>query len=164
MQKSQLFWDHMTTCHLIMKMKSFVRLIEKSFQRKIFLAFKCNFNKPNLTPIDASCMLLYKGPSKTPDHFAWRLVQGKINNKFDHKGFLREYQQIIPKIYELRDHTGIRILEWSNDNLEHPVRKMDMQLQSEVKETQVEAQENDKKSERPQKESLKLNEDDHCQT
>ena len=123
----------------------------KSFQRKVYLALKCNFNKPNLTPIDASRMLLYKGLPKTPDHFAWRLVQGKIDNNFDHKGFLREYQQIIPKIYELRDRTGIRIVEWSNHNPEDPVRKMDMQLQSEVKKTQAEAQENDKKSERPQK-------------
>ena len=123
----------------------------KSFQRKVYLALKCNFNKPNLTPIDASRMLLYKGPPKTPDHFAWRLVQGKIDNNFDHKGFLREYQQIIPKIYELRDRTGIRIVEWSNHNPEDPVRKMDMQLQSEVKKTQAEAQENDKKSERPPK-------------
>ena len=123
----------------------------KSFQRKVYLALKCNFSKPNLTPTDASRMLLYKGPPKTPDHFAWRLVQGKIDNNFDHKGSLREYQQIIPKIYKLRDRTGIQILEWSNDNPEDPVRKMNMQLQSEVKKTQAEAQENDKKSERPQK-------------
>ena len=109
-------------------------------------------------------MLLYKGPPKTPEHFAWRLVQGKIDNNFNHKGFLREYQQIIPKIYELRDRTGTRIVEWSNDNPEDPVRKMDMQLQSEVKKTQAEAQENDKKSDRPQKESLKFNEDIHTYT
>ena len=60
----------------------------KSFQ--VYLALKCNFNKPSLAPIDASRMLLYKGPPITPDHFAWRLIQGKINNNFDHKGFLRE--------------------------------------------------------------------------
>ena len=70
--------------------------------------------------------------------------------------FFREYQQIIPKIYELRDRTGIRIVEWSNDNPEDPVRKMDMQLQSEVKETQAETQENYKKSERPQKRKFKI--------
>ena len=124
--------------------------------RFVYLALKCNFNKPNLTPTDASRMLLYKGPPKTPDPFAWRLVQGKIDNNFDHKGFLRDYQQIIPKIYKLRDRTGIRIVEWSNHNPEDPVRKMDMQLQSQVKKTQAEAQDNDKKSERPQKRKFKI--------
>ena len=70
----------------------------KSFQSKVYLALKCDFNKPDLAPIDAFCMLLYKGSPKTPEQFAWRLVQGKIDNNFDHKGFVREYQQIIPTL------------------------------------------------------------------
>ena len=44
------------------------QLNRRSFQRKVYLALKCNFNKPNLAPIDASRMLLYKGPPKTPEH------------------------------------------------------------------------------------------------
>ena len=60
----------------------------KSFQRKVYLALKCNFSKPDLGPIDASRMLLYKGPPKTPEQFSWKLVQGKIHNNFDQKRLL----------------------------------------------------------------------------
>ena len=145
-----------------MKMNSFVHLIENLF--KSILHSNATLTSLVWHQLMRPACCFIKVLPKTPDHFARRLIQGKINNNFDHKGFMREYQQIIPKIYELRDCTGIRILEWSNDNPEDPVRKMDMQLESEVKKTQAECQEMTRNQKDPKKESLKLNEDDHCQT
>ena len=68
------------------------------------------------------------------EHCAWLLVLGKTQNYFQHKLFLYGFPDIIPKIYDIREIIGLRIVEWDNKNPQDPVR----QCQNEINNRSVE--------------------------
>ena len=51
------------------------------------------------------------------------MVLGKIHNDFQHKLFLYRFSEITPKIYEMREIVGLRIVEWDNKTPKDPVRQ-----------------------------------------
>ena len=55
------------------------------------------------------------------EHCAWLLVLGKTQNYFQHKLFLYGFPDIIPKIYDIREIVGLRIVECDNKNPKDPV-------------------------------------------
>ena len=48
---------------------------------------------------------------------------GKTHKDFQHKLFLYRFSEIIPKIYDIREIVGLRIVEWDNKNPKDPVRQ-----------------------------------------
>ena len=68
------------------------------------------------------------------EHCAWLLVLGKTHKDFQHKLFLYRFPEIIPKIYDIREIVGLRIVEWDNKNPKDPAR----QCQNEINNRSVE--------------------------
>ena len=56
------------------------------------------------------------------EHCAWLLVLGKTHKDFPHKLFLYGFPDIIPKIYDITEIVGLRIVEWDNKNPKDTVR------------------------------------------
>ena len=67
-------------------------------------------------------------------HCAWLLVIGKTHKYFQHKLFLYRFPEIVPKIYDIREIVGLRIVDWDNKNPKDPVR----QCQNEINDRSVE--------------------------
>ena len=108
----------------------------KKFHRKILEELKGNFYRPTL---DHTHKLIAEQKLKTmkhldEEHCPWLLVLGKTHKDFQHKFFLYRFPEIIPKIYDIREIVGLRMVEWDNKNPKDPVR----QCQNEINNRSVE--------------------------